>query len=647
MHCCSTKSVASGGSRVAVAWLRVLRRQRQQSPTEKHSVWQSLSIFEGKGACFVVGAPRLDARSAANAQKASPVSPTGLVSSRQGRNPNLRGHREAPYPGATCSASRLFASAAAVVPLSVAAATPAAVAAAAKQAGALVASSDPVVEEPMRLAEGLLRPKLQKGVEGEGAAKVLEASTASQKSNSAETEASENSASSKKSSASMGALVVGAICVGWGVWSASYMRQHNLSTSAAGILDVQFLREMWTKMDSQMTRTHEQILNAVEDAISGAFPEDQEPLLPDFKDLNYPEFLPTLVLDFEGVLAKIGHDRTGGYKLRKRPYSDLLVSQLSHFFEVVVWNADQPPVVQTALQQWGLPVTACLNVDHMTRRNGRRIKDFSRLGRRPDRVIYVSCTDEGLDERFRANFIKVPPFGGTAAEMVSDTELLDLVNFLKHCSLSPDDVRSSIARFGGGEDGGVGRRFDAAKKAQESKANQRRSIGKLFGMSAQGGTGLVASQNPTQPGAAFGGRIPECWAVLYCMAAAGMQLGARGRQNSEIFPMACSSRPGPGTWTRTYESSLQRKGKQFPLVIQTTGEGVQRRRPVGRNHDELFPLSKRTGRLYEPYSADNGSRKTSGSQASLSHREGSKRTRKHITAAPREEFEGQTDGVDD
>lgn len=43
-------------------------------------------------------------------------------------------------------------------------------------------------------------------------------------------------------------------------------------------------------------------------AISSAFPEDKEPLLPDFKDLNYPEYLPTLVLDFDGVLAKIGHD---------------------------------------------------------------------------------------------------------------------------------------------------------------------------------------------------------------------------------------------------------------------------------------------------------------------------------------------------
>lgn len=148
-----------------------------------------------------------------------------------------------------------------------------------------------------------------------------------------------------------------------------------------------------------------------------------------------------------------------------------------------MWNADQPPVVQTALQQWALPVTACLNLDNMSRRNGQRIKvwrssrcrcsasvaaelygsrqchalfllkegtrnlgmdsncqknlhkiglevillilmvffsagcvhfqDFSRLGRRPDRLIYVSCTDEGLDEHFRANFIRVTPFEGT------------------------------------------------------------------------------------------------------------------------------------------------------------------------------------------------------------------------------------------
>ena len=40
-------------------------------------------------------------------------------------------------------------------------------------------------------------------------------------------------------------------------------------------------------------------------------------------------------------------------------------------------------------------------------------QDFSRLGRRLDRLIYVSCTDEGLDDRFRANFIRVSPFEGT------------------------------------------------------------------------------------------------------------------------------------------------------------------------------------------------------------------------------------------
>ncbi|KAL8273042.1 hypothetical protein Esti_002963 [Eimeria stiedai] len=252
-----------------------------------------------------------------------------------------------------------------------------------------------------------------------------------------------------------------------------------------------------------MTLTHERMYNAVEDAIAAVFPDDKEPLLPDFKDLNYPDYLPTLVLDFDGVLAKIGHDRAGGYKLRKRPYSEMMVNQLSHFFEIVVWNSDQPPVVQTALQQWALPVTACLNLDNMSRRNGQRIKDFSRLGRRPERLIYVSCTDDGLDERFRANFIRVTPFEGTAAEMTSDTDLLDLINFLKHCSLSPDDVRNSIARFGGGEDGGVGRRFDAAKKVQESKANQRRSLGKLLGVgTAQGGSGL----NPPQQTPSFGTR---------------------------------------------------------------------------------------------------------------------------------------------
>lgn len=43
-------------------------------------------------------------------------------------------------------------------------------------------------------------------------------------------------------------------------------------------------------------------------ALAHVFPDDSEPLLPDFADLNYPNFLPTLVVDFDGVLAKIEHD---------------------------------------------------------------------------------------------------------------------------------------------------------------------------------------------------------------------------------------------------------------------------------------------------------------------------------------------------
>ncbi|KAL8455495.1 hypothetical protein Emag_000624 [Eimeria magna] len=394
------------------------------------------------------------------------------VARRQGREAGV----------AVCALSRAFSAAAAAVPLHAAAANPATVAAAARHTGALV-SGNAVIDPPVQVEGGAVNRKLEKGDGGSSDA-------------GGPPKGPPTNASKPPKRFPLGSFIFAAGAVGCAAWTLVYMEQHKMSFG-------EFLKDAWRRLDAQMTLTHERMYNAVEDAIAAAFPEDKEPLLPDFKDLNYPEYLPTLVLDFDGVLAKIGHDRAGGYKLRKRPYSEMMVNQLSHFFEVVVWNSDQPPVVQTALQQWALPVTACLNLDNMSRRNGQRIKDFSRLGRRPDRLIYVSCTDDGLDERFRANFIRVAPFEGTAAEMSSDTDLLDLINFLKHCSLSPDDVRNSIARFGGGEDGGVGRRFDAAKKAQESKANQRRSLGKLFGMGpTQGGSGF----NPPQQTPSFGSR---------------------------------------------------------------------------------------------------------------------------------------------
>lgn len=74
--------------------------------------------------------------------------------------------------------------------------------------------------------------------------------------------------------------------------------------------------------------------------------------------------------------------RAGGYKLKKRPHSERLVGDLSHFFEVLVWSADEPPAVQMALQQWGLPVTACLSADTMSRRHGRRVKASPRAAKK-------------------------------------------------------------------------------------------------------------------------------------------------------------------------------------------------------------------------------------------------------------------------
>nr|AET50532.1 hypothetical protein [Eimeria tenella] len=135
-------------------------------------------------------------------------------------------------------------------------------------------------------------------------------------------------------------------------------------------------------------------------------------------------------------------------------------------------------------------------------------QDLSRLGRRLDRLVYVSCTEEGLEEKFLPNFIKVTPFEGTAAEAAEDCELLSLINFLKHCSLSPDDVRSSISRYGGGTIPGVGSRFNEAKRLQETKATQRRSIGRFLGFTqTQGAPNFLGAGPPGAAPAGLGGPL--------------------------------------------------------------------------------------------------------------------------------------------
>ncbi|EKX74180.1 conserved hypothetical protein [Theileria equi strain WA] len=201
-----------------------------------------------------------------------------------------------------------------------------------------------------------------------------------------------------------------------------------------------------------------------------------EPLLPDYKDLNYPPNLPTLVIDMDKVVAKIEYDRKNGWRVKKRPYADQFFRELVNYFEIVIWSDDSYPVATDIASRWGLPVIGCIHRNHCKKFKGNYIKDLSRLGRDLKRVILVdhdrvACM---LQEK---NAILIKEYNGDE----NDMELYYLINLLKTIAINPQDVTVQIKNLGGGLDYELGRRFSEQLAITQEKAKNRMNISKKFG----------------------------------------------------------------------------------------------------------------------------------------------------------------------
>ncbi|PHJ21037.1 nli interacting factor family [Cystoisospora suis] len=240
------------------------------------------------------------------------------------------------------------------------------------------------------------------------------------------------------------------------------------------------------RLDEKMSVWNEK-LHIFLDQKLGTKSADKEPLLPDLSELNAPDLMPTLVLNFDNVLACITYDPVRGYKVRKRPGVDAFLSTLSNFYELVLWSDHPFPYIEDLLRtrlEW--PVSFTLHQDNMDRRGSTRYRDLARLGRRLDRVLYIDTDGSNLPFSQKENFIKVSPFHGEAEEMLNDRTLSELTDLLISAAISAGDVRDIVRRYGGGEEEGVGRRFLSEKLEAGKKADQRRSIGRVFGFSSSG-----------------------------------------------------------------------------------------------------------------------------------------------------------------
>ncbi|SOV75213.1 mitochondrial import inner membrane translocase subunit TIM50, putative [Plasmodium sp. gorilla clade G3] len=229
--------------------------------------------------------------------------------------------------------------------------------------------------------------------------------------------------------------------------------------------------KMMKKKGDILENKYNDILN---EFIDKYFPLSNEPLLPDFKDLNYPENLPTLVIDLNYVIAKLEYDRKTGWRVLKRPYADRFFKELSSFYEIVIWSDDNFPVAQEVISKWGIPAIGCLHRDQCSKKKKSYVKDLKRLGRNLDRVVIIDHDAKAFMLQ-PENGILIKEFHGD----LNDKEMLCLIDLLKSFAISTHDISQFLKKHGGG-DYNIGKRYLQQKIDTEQKSQRIRNIGKIF-----------------------------------------------------------------------------------------------------------------------------------------------------------------------
>lgn len=220
-----------------------------------------------------------------------------------------------------------------------------------------------------------------------------------------------------------------------------------------------------------MNDATQEVLESVADMFCA---KKEGPWLLDLATMKYPENIPTLVLDLDRVLLKLEHSSSKGWHVVKRPYADQFIKELSMYYEIVIFSDEVFPIALDIATKWNLPVTGVLHRDFCRKKRAHYIKDLSQLGRNLERVLFIDH-DPAAFQLQPENGIQIREFEGDH----SDAELVDLLEFLKAAASTPTDIRTFLAKFGGG-DMDVGRRYLVHKQDQDAKVESRRSLGKAF-----------------------------------------------------------------------------------------------------------------------------------------------------------------------
>lgn len=218
-------------------------------------------------------------------------------------------------------------------------------------------------------------------------------------------------------------------------------------------------------------------------------PTKPGPWLLDFATMNYPEYLPTLVMDLDKVLIKMEYDRAKGWQVKKRPGADEFLNELQFYYELVIFSDDVYPVAQDVVTKWGLRIPSVLHREFCIRKKAHYIKDISKLGRKMEKLVMLDHDPEAFALQ-PENGILIKPYEGDA----DDIELPVLLDFLKALASSQKDTRDFISEFGGGDEE-IGRRFRRWKEDKEKNAEKKRGLGRsMFGGGGNGGSAAVGAR---------------------------------------------------------------------------------------------------------------------------------------------------------
>ena len=175
--------------------------------------------------------------------------------------------------------------------------------------------------------------------------------------------------------------------------------------------------------------------------ISFCYGSDTEPLLPD--TLPYPYQAPyTLVIELADILVAHEYSRQRGWVSRKRQGINVFLENLCQYYEVVIFTTDDPNNAFHVIQ--AIDPKMCilykLYKDSLSYKNGKNVKDLSRLNRDLSKVIMVDVNRDSVSQQ-PENALILPRWRGE-----TDLDLLDLADMLIVIAKEerPKDIRTAI-----------------------------------------------------------------------------------------------------------------------------------------------------------------------------------------------------------